>query len=434
MPPAARVGDMHTCPMVTPGTPPIPHVGGPILPAGCPTVLIGFLPAARVGDMAVCVGPPDSIVKGSMSVMIGNMPAARLGDQTAHGGVIVVGFPTVMIGDSGSGGGGGGGAGVSGSSSAAAKGAAGPGPGMETDFATAFTMAKPLIGKLRTAARFGIATVGSALADTLGVGETAPDSDSSAAHSLVSKGSDASSSTSTELPLDVQGYNSAMLAKAKTSVTFFSGHQTNKDTCALMSVNSVFYEQTGSKSPPKPHSTFFNTLEDLWAAINIAGNTPANEKEMIDIGHASGAYSWCSGTTDIAAVMNAAGIPSESVSSPSLETIAESVEDGKGVVVGYDTRPVWGGRWLQRTQPAGHAVRVTAVERDSNGEISAFYINDSGDGVAPKRVPADVFTKALDGFGGGVMAVSEEPLFTPVYPPSGSLNDYNQSGDSNRFV
>ena len=98
MPPAARVGDMHTCPMQTPAVVPIPHVGGPILPPGCPTVLIGFMPAARVTDMATCVGPPDSIVKGSATVMIGNMPAARIGDNTAHGGVIVVGCPTVMIG------------------------------------------------------------------------------------------------------------------------------------------------------------------------------------------------------------------------------------------------------------------------------------------------------------------------------------------------
>ncbi len=85
----------------------VPHVGGPILPAGCPTVLIGFLPAARVGDMAMCVGPPDVIAKGSATVIIGNMPAARIGDQTAHGGVIVVGCPTVIIGDTGMGGGGG---------------------------------------------------------------------------------------------------------------------------------------------------------------------------------------------------------------------------------------------------------------------------------------------------------------------------------------
>ena len=95
MPPAARLTDMHVCPMVT-GV--VPHVGGPILPPCCPTVLIGYLPAARMGDMATCVGPPDVIAKGSATVMIGNKPAARLGDQTAHGGTIVVGCPTVIIG------------------------------------------------------------------------------------------------------------------------------------------------------------------------------------------------------------------------------------------------------------------------------------------------------------------------------------------------
>ncbi|WP_024769973.1 PAAR domain-containing protein [Aquimarina macrocephali] len=95
MPPAARITDMHTCPLVT-GV--VPHVGGPILPAGEPTVLIGGLPAARVGDMAVCVGPPDTIIMGSGTVMIGGMPAARMGDSTTHGGVIVLGSPTVIIG------------------------------------------------------------------------------------------------------------------------------------------------------------------------------------------------------------------------------------------------------------------------------------------------------------------------------------------------
>jgi len=94
MPPAARIGDMHTCPMVT-GI--IPHVGGPIA-MGCPTVLIGFMPAARVGDMATCVGPPDTIAMGSFTVMIGGMPAGRVGDLTAHGGTIIMGCPTVMIG------------------------------------------------------------------------------------------------------------------------------------------------------------------------------------------------------------------------------------------------------------------------------------------------------------------------------------------------
>ncbi len=97
MPPAARLSDMHVCPMVTPGTPPVPHVGGPIM-MGLPTVMIGFMPAARVGDMATCVGPPDAIAFGSPTVMIGGMMAARLGDMTVHGGSVTVGFPTVQIG------------------------------------------------------------------------------------------------------------------------------------------------------------------------------------------------------------------------------------------------------------------------------------------------------------------------------------------------
>ena len=98
MPPAARLTDMHQCPMVTPGIPPIPHVGGPILGPCAPTVLIGGLPAARLSDMALCVGPPDNIVKGSATVLIQGLPAARLGDTCAHGGAIVMGFPTVEIG------------------------------------------------------------------------------------------------------------------------------------------------------------------------------------------------------------------------------------------------------------------------------------------------------------------------------------------------
>ena len=84
------------CPMVEPG--PVPHVGGPILPPCSPTVLIGSIPAARVTDMATCVGSPDIIVKGSMTVLINCLPAARMLDQTAHGGMIVMGMPTVLVG------------------------------------------------------------------------------------------------------------------------------------------------------------------------------------------------------------------------------------------------------------------------------------------------------------------------------------------------
>jgi uncharacterized Zn-binding protein involved in type VI secretion len=95
MPPQARLGDMHVCPMVT-GV--VPHVGGPILPPCAVTVLVCNMPAARVGDMATCVGPPDVIALGSFTVLISGQPAARLGDMTVHGGVIVVGAPTVITG------------------------------------------------------------------------------------------------------------------------------------------------------------------------------------------------------------------------------------------------------------------------------------------------------------------------------------------------
>ena len=93
--PAARINDFHVCPMVT-GT--VPHVGGPILPPGEPTVMIAGMPAAVVGDMCVCTGPPDTIAAGSSSVLIGGKPAVRLGDSTAHGGTIMVGEATVLIG------------------------------------------------------------------------------------------------------------------------------------------------------------------------------------------------------------------------------------------------------------------------------------------------------------------------------------------------
>ena len=92
--PAARITDMHVCPMVT-GI--IPHVGGPVLPPGAPTVLIMNLPAARVTDMCTCVGPPDTIVMGSPTVLISNMPAAHMGSSTAHGGVVMGLGVTVLL-------------------------------------------------------------------------------------------------------------------------------------------------------------------------------------------------------------------------------------------------------------------------------------------------------------------------------------------------
>ncbi|WP_316738495.1 PAAR domain-containing protein [Pedobacter aquatilis] len=96
--PAARINDMHLCPKVE-GIPVIPHVGGPVIGPGVPTVLIGGVAAATVGDMALCMGPPDEIVEGSATVFIGGKPAARMGDATSHGGNIALGCMTVLIGD-----------------------------------------------------------------------------------------------------------------------------------------------------------------------------------------------------------------------------------------------------------------------------------------------------------------------------------------------
>lgn len=98
MPPAATLTCFHACPMMTPGLPPIPHVGGPIIGPGCPTILIAGLPAACVGDLAACVGPPDSIIQGSATVLFGGKPAAFMGSTTTHGGVVAIGVPNVLIG------------------------------------------------------------------------------------------------------------------------------------------------------------------------------------------------------------------------------------------------------------------------------------------------------------------------------------------------
>lgn len=95
MPPAARIGDLHTCPQVNPNG--SPHVGGPIIGPGAATVLIEGMPAAVVGDSCTCAGPPDTIIAGSSTVLIGGVPAARVGDSTAHGGSITLGAATVII-------------------------------------------------------------------------------------------------------------------------------------------------------------------------------------------------------------------------------------------------------------------------------------------------------------------------------------------------
>ena len=137
--PAARISDMHTCPMVT-GV--VPHVGGPVL-MGCPTVIVGGMPQARITDTCTCVGPPDMIAMGSATVMVGGLNAARMGDPTVHGGVIAVGCPTVLIGDAAGGGGGAGSGGASGDDTVTAMLTSGLGlPSPATQAATLIAAAK----------------------------------------------------------------------------------------------------------------------------------------------------------------------------------------------------------------------------------------------------------------------------------------------------
>jgi len=138
--------------MVTPGLPPIPHVGGPIV-MGSPTVLTGKLPQARVGDQAVCVGPPDVIAMGSTGVFVNSRPAARMGDATAHGGSIVVGLPTVLIGETGSGGGGGGG-GAAGAAAGGAHAHSSAGGAIMVAFAQAQTQIQVLVQAAKSGAPF----------------------------------------------------------------------------------------------------------------------------------------------------------------------------------------------------------------------------------------------------------------------------------------
>lgn len=92
---AARVGDQHTCPLITGN---IPHTGGKIIGPGSPNVIICGLPAATVGDRLICMNSMDTIINGSATVLINNKPAARLGDKTTHGGVIIEGCINVLIG------------------------------------------------------------------------------------------------------------------------------------------------------------------------------------------------------------------------------------------------------------------------------------------------------------------------------------------------
>ena len=274
--PAARVGDMHVCPMVTPGTPPVPHVGGPVLPPGGVNVMIGGLPAARMGDMAVCVGPPDTIVKGSFPVPIARNPAARMGDQTAHGGSIVLGCPTVLIGLAGT------------------------------------------AGNVR---------VGTAMCNAAAGGR-------------------ASGTTQ-------QTYNN----------------------CGVESSRQVINRANNS-----------NVSENqlLQSAINggQASGTPGSPPVFAD------------GGTNPAArqtILANAGVAS-TVEASNLNNLGLAMSRGQGTIASLDAAPLWGG-----TTPPGslHAVTVTGVQYDDNGNVTNVIINDTGTGQCGQVIPIATWNAAV---------------------------------------
>lgn len=207
--------------------------------------------------------------------------------------------------------------------------------------------------------------------------------------------------------------------RADVSKAAFSGQQKNKDTCALMSTQSILLETKGS-APPEGWSAAPSMLSGHMPSLGEVKHTVRGGTDMIDIGKKSGGYTPCNGTTKagLSSVMGAAGIPATGTAKPSLDSIASELDAGKAVVVGYDARPVWGDDTTPH--PLGHAVRVTGVERDLSGAVRGFYINDSGSGEAGKYVPADTFQEALDGIGGGVMSSSDAPIQGEVPAPQQS--------------
>jgi uncharacterized Zn-binding protein involved in type VI secretion len=172
----------------------------------------------------------------------------------------------------------------------------------------------------------------------------------------------------------------ATLGDPARAAQFFPGQQANKDTCALMTTQGIVHQATG---------------------------TQHTEPQMQAIGIASGAYTVCNGTTNESAVMNQAGIPATTVGSPTLQDMAQALGEGRAVIVGLDARHIWN---QPSPSPLGHAIRVTGVEFDANGQPTAVFINDTGSGMSNQRVPAADFNNALSGFGGGRMTTSNNPV------------------------
>jgi uncharacterized Zn-binding protein involved in type VI secretion len=278
--------------MVTPGTPPVPHVGGPVLPAGAPTVLIGGLPAARMGDRATCVGPPDSIIKGAFPVPISNNPAARLGDQTAHGGVITVGCPTVLIGLAGT------------------------------------------AGNVR---------VGTDMCNTAAGGR---------------------GSGTTQ-----QSYNNCGVESSRQVINRANNSNLGEDQLLQTAIDNSWANGTPG-SPP----SFAN-----------GGTNPATRQS----------------------ILANAGVAS-TVQSSNATNLGLAMSRGQGVIASLDAAPLWGG-----AAPAGslHAVTVTGVEYDDNGNVTNVIINDTGTGLCGQVVPIATWNSAVGAHPSPALNVTTNPIF-----------------------
>ena len=294
MPLAARVGDMHTCPMVT-GL--VPHVGGPILPPCCLTVIVGMMPQARVGDMCTCVGPPDVIAMGSPTVLIGNMLAARIGDPTVHGGVIVVGCPTVIIGS----------AGTSGNPSAAT---------LQCQAAAAGRNPPP--GAVNPAGN--------------------------------------------QIPANTPGqsYNNCGVEASRQIINQATGANISQEALLDQAVPTISSDRSWWVGPINPARMF-----------NTGGTTPSER----------------------AALLTKNGVPA-STAPGTMQNLELAVAQGKGVVAAVDAGLLWNPAFGAPLK-SWHAILVTGVEYDANGNILNVIVNDTGIGTCGQKVPAATFKAAL---------------------------------------
>jgi len=314
--PAARVGDMHTCPMVDPG--PKPHVGGPVLPPGAPTVLVGGSPAARIGDKCACVGPPDTITTGAMPVRVGDSQAARMTSSTAHGGTIVLGCPTVLIGL----------AGISGNM-------------LE-----------------------GLAACRAAAA-----GRTPP--------------------------AGAQGPNGAQLASNTPGQSY--------NNCGIESSRQII-NRTGDNV----------TQEELLdqAVANHWATAPTIDSQTGAPIPAAQQRFWSGGTFPASrvSILGAHGVQASELA-PTMANLESNVASGRGAIaaVWAGNMPNWAGQGL-KPNTGGHAILVTGVEYDANGNPTNVIINDTGMGQCGQRIPYNKFQAALIG-GSRNHVVTNNPIW-----------------------